>query len=145
MAFTYIAHTPGYDGWATVGADDCITTCPSMPLPPDTTAPIVTITSAGGDQTETTYALTGTVVEDIAIATLTYRVNGEAPVAMTPAATFAETVAVRDGWNTISVVATDTSGNVGFDVVGVDVTTQTVNITSGAFLYLALSSHVREG
>ena len=100
---------------------------------PDTTAPVVAITSDAGN-TLPAYTLTGTYADASTIARLEYDIDGDTPVGISPIASpFSVPLTLTAGAHTITVEAEDEYGNAGSDSVEVfvDPDAPVVVITSG--------------
>jgi hypothetical protein len=92
---------------------------PSVPAPADTTAPTLTITAPADKSTvnTATVKVTGKATDNVGV---TLVVVNDVPVTLLPDGTFATTVTLAEGANTIVVKAFDAAGNVA---------TQTLTVT----------------
>jgi len=84
---------------------------PSVAAPPDTTAPVVTITAPADAATvsTSTVTVTGSVTDNVGVTSV--YINDVTSVALKPDGTFAAVVTLNEGANTIKVTAFDAAGN----------------------------------
>lgn len=93
------------------------------PAPPAPAAPTVTITS-GTTSTTTDYTLTATIVVPGTLAAVQYRLNGGPLISLPVSTSVSVDLTLREGANTIQVIATDTLAQTGSDTQGVEVLTE---------------------
>jgi len=94
------------------------------PVRPDTVPPTVGITfpQDGGSLQSTTVTLTGTASDDVAVAKVEVSLDRTMWVVAGGTTSWTATLTLREGPNTITARATDTSGNVATATVTVSVT-----------------------
>ena len=90
------------------------TPSPTPGTPKDTTPPTLTITSPGGSTVSTsasTVTFSGTASDNVGVASVTWRTNTGSSGLATGTTHWTATIPVLTGSNTVTITATDTSGN----------------------------------
>jgi hypothetical protein len=102
---------------------------PSVQAPPDTTAPVVTITAPadGSTVSTSTVTVTGSATDNVGVTSV--YLNDVTSVTLKPDGTFAAVLTLNEGANTIKVTAFDAAGNKGTATVTVTYTKPVVKQT----------------